>query len=153
MSGEWKERGHIRIRLRDGVGAEMSICQVQGEPGEPEEMSKSSPILLQNMSPGGLQFLSHLRLPVSDGYMLQFSITLGEWQFGLLGHVVWRRKEDNHYIYGCELLPDDSIRKSIVCALLAKLQTMSPKQQRIHELYRRMTYRKETSYARLDVRG
>ncbi|RAP75299.1 PilZ domain-containing protein [Paenibacillus montanisoli] len=150
MSGEMKEREHIRIKLRDGVGAEMSICQVQGEPGE---ASKPSPILLQNMSPAGLQFLSHLRLPVSTDYMLQFSITLGEWQFGLLGHVVWRRREGNHYIYGCAFLPDESIRKSIGCALLAKLQAMSPKRLVVHELYRRMVNKKETNFSRLDVRS
>ncbi|REE92790.1 PilZ domain-containing protein [Paenibacillus taihuensis] len=148
-SSEKQPREHIRIRLRDGAHAEVSICNVDGEGAD----SGASVVLLHNMSPTGLRFQSHLRFPVSKSYLLQFSITLDEWQFCLLGHVVWRRKEDNFYVYGCSFIPDDGIRKAIVCALLAKLQTMSPRQVRIHELYRKMTYKKEAEISRLDVKG
>ncbi|SDX65988.1 hypothetical protein [Paenibacillus sp. CF384] len=150
METEMKPREHVRMKLIGGVRAEMSICHIEGYDGD---TSKPTPILIQNMSPSGLQVLSHLRLPVNRSYMLQVVVTLGEWQFSLLAHTVWRRLEGNHYIYGCALLPDEGIRKGLLCALLAKLQAMRPKQQRIHELYKRMNYRKESSYARLDVRG
>ncbi|SEO14437.1 PilZ domain-containing protein [Paenibacillus sp. OV219] len=148
-SSEKQPREHIRIRLREGAQAEVSICHIQGEGAD----SASSTVLLHNMSPAGLRFQSHLRFPVSKSYLLQFSITLDEWQFCLLGHVVWRRKEDNYYVYGCTFIPDEEIRKAIMCALLAKLQAMSPRQVRIHELYRRLTYKKESSLNRLDVKG
>lgn len=148
-SSEKQPREHIRIRLRDGALAEVSICHVDGEGAA----SGASKVLLHNMSPSGLRFQSQLRFPVSKSYLLQFSITLDDWQFCLLGHVVWRRKEDNFYVYGCSFIPDEGIRKAIVCALQAKLKAMSPRQARIHELYRRMTYKKEAELNRLDVKG
>ncbi|AZN40013.1 PilZ domain-containing protein [Paenibacillus albus] len=148
-SSEKQPREHIRIRLREGAQAEVSICHIQGKGVD----SAASTVLLHNMSPAGLRFQSYLRFPVSKSYLLQFSITLDEWQFCLLGHVVWRRKEDNYYVYGCSFIPDEEIRKAIMCALLAKLKAMSPRETRIHELYRRLSFQKEASLNRLDVKG
>ena len=54
----------MRIGLRDGVYAVISICNVFGQ----EVESRHTPVLLQNMSPTGLQFLTHLRFPVNNNY-------------------------------------------------------------------------------------
>ena len=61
---------------RDGVYAVISICNVFGQ----EVESRHTPVLLQNMSPTGLQFLTHLRFPVNNNYTIRLLITFNEWE-------------------------------------------------------------------------
>ncbi len=145
---EQLQREHVRIGLRDGVNAVISICNVFGQ----EVESRHTPVLLQNMSPTGLQFLTHLRFPVNNNYTIRLLIAFNEWEFSLLANIVWRRKEENQFVYGCTFYAEPGIRQSIVFALLDKIRLMSPRQLRIHELYRRMSYAKEMGMPKLDVR-
>ncbi|UVI31628.1 PilZ domain-containing protein [Paenibacillus spongiae] len=128
-------RKDVRIRLRGGIQAKVSIVHVFDSSVETGHTS----VLLNDMSPSGLQFAAHLRFPVSRDYTIRVLITFGEWQFSLIGHVVWRRREENLYVYGCELLSDRSLQAAIVQALHQKLQRMSPNRDRIHRIYRELT--------------
>ncbi|MNR48300.1 hypothetical protein D3C85_1675240 [compost metagenome] len=98
-----------------------------------------------------MQFLTHLRFPVNNDYALRAVIALGDWEFSVIGNVKWRRMEENQYKYGCEFIPDRTLRLAIVRALGEKLREMSPREQRIHDLYRRMSEQMEGAGYHLDM--
>jgi len=146
---EHSARKHIRIRLRTGVQAKVSVMTNSNHP----ELSREAPVLLNNLSPGGIQFVTHLRFPICDQYALRFLIAFGEWEFSVVGHVVWRRKSENQFVYGCSFVPDSHLSRAIVRALGTELQTLNPQQHRIHELYRQMTEARPLVKKQLDARG
>ncbi|CAH1210887.1 hypothetical protein PAECIP111893_03317 [Paenibacillus plantiphilus] len=126
---------HMRIRIRSGAEASISIIDVLGNSSE----SSATRVLLHDLGPYGMQFQTHLRFPVSNDYAIRAIITLGDWQFSVIGNVKWRRVEENQYVYGCEFIPDRRLSLAIIHALGEKLREMSPRQLRIHALYRRMS--------------
>lgn len=127
-------RSQIRIKLRGNIKAKVSIVSVFGEGFQ----SSYTPVLLDDLSPTGFKCHSHLRFPVNSDYVLHIETSICQWELSLLGHVVWRRKEDNLYAYGIEFIPDDHIQKAIRIALLAYIGQMQPNYRRIHQLYERM---------------
>ncbi|MFC4103140.1 PilZ domain-containing protein [Paenibacillus xanthanilyticus] len=142
-------RNNMRIRLTDGTKAMISIYRVFGN----DVQSGEIPVSVHNMSPTGMMFATHLRFPVSDDFAIRIKVKLGDWEFALIGHILWRRKEENQYLYGCAYLPDQKVRLAIVRALNEKLRTQNPQQSRIHDLYQRMTDKDPFVRIRLDARG
>ncbi|MBM7567341.1 hypothetical protein JOC55_004303 [Paenibacillus sacheonensis] len=115
--------------------------------------TKSASVLIQDISPEGMQFLTYLRFPVSQDYRIRINLSFGEWQFSLAGHVNWRRLDENQYLHGCEFTPDPGIRRALSAALKEKLRLMIPEQQRIYELYRRvLDASQETAASVIDKR-
>lgn len=142
-------RKDVRIRLREGIQAKVSIAHVFDSSVE----TGHTPVLLNDMSPSGLQFAAHLRFPVSKDYSIRLLVEFAEWQFSLIGHVVWRRREENLYVYGVELLPDRRLQAAIVRALQEKLQRMNPNRDRIHRIYRELTDTHTPLGLRMDAKG
>lgn len=129
-----RRRKQVRIQVRGGVKADVSICTIFGK----VIGSAATPILLQDLSPAGLKFLTHLRFPVSKDYSLQVNVAFDEWHFCLNGHIVWRHEEENLYEYGLFFVPDSHVSQAISRALQEKLRLMNPNQSRIHHIYERM---------------
>ncbi|BBH21823.1 hypothetical protein Back11_31680 [Paenibacillus baekrokdamisoli] len=127
-------RKQVRIQVRDGVHADVSICTIFGK----AIGSGATPVLLQDLSPTGLKFQTHLRFPVSKDYLLQVQVSFDEWQFCLNGSVAWRRREENLYVYGLVFVPDSQIWQALSTALQEKLRLMNPNQHRIHRIYEQM---------------
>jgi len=146
---EYSARKHIRVRLRTGVRAKISIMMNSEHP----EPSREAPVILNDLSPGGIQFVTHLRFPICNHYALRFMIAFGEWEFSVIAHVVWRRKSENQYVYGCSFELNSHLKQAIVRALGTELRTMNPQQHRIHELYRQMTEARPLFKKQLDTRG
>lgn len=135
--GEEKQvirRDQVRISVRDKVDAAITICNVFGQHVE----AGTTPVLLEDISLSGMKFQTFLKFPVNKNYTLRVRVTLGEWDFSLLAHVLWRRKEENLYVYGCSFLPDNKLRRALAAALQDKLRLMNPTYYRIHQLYQRM---------------
>jgi hypothetical protein len=144
------ERHHPRLNVRNlNVKAKISIYNVFGVQTD----SNDVPVLLQSLSPLGFEFLTHLRFPVSSDYTIRAFITMGEWQFSILGHIVWRRRDENLYAYGCSFLVDSRIRIGIVRALYESMTASNPAARRVHELYRKMTETEEYAGRRSDIRS
>ncbi|SFI88966.1 hypothetical protein SAMN02799624_02515 [Paenibacillus sp. UNC496MF] len=134
MTNGKARRGAVRIRIWNGVKADVAIDDVLGSRVE----SKATPVLIRDVCPIGVRFLTHLRFPVSPDYRIRLSLSFGEWTFSLAGYVVWRRKEENLYAYGCRLIPDPQIRRALSAALKEKLGLMIPERRRILSLYQQM---------------
>ncbi|WP_274649410.1 hypothetical protein [Paenibacillus humicola] len=142
-------RRNVRIGIHESVQAKISIAHAPGGAAP----SKETPVLLRSMGPTCLQFMTHLRFPVNTDYTLRAVVMIGEWELGVLGHIIWRRKEDHLYVYGCELLPDRGMRRSIAQALYEHLRLAHPGARRVHEMYRSMAAAGGSSEARMDRRG
>lgn len=148
-NGSAAKRSYMRIRIRSGAEAAISIIDVLGKSAE----SSATRVILHDLGPYGMQFQTHLRFPVSSDYAIRAVITLGDWEFSVIGHVKWRRAEENQYVYGCEFIPDRNLSLAIVRALGEKLREMSPRQLRIHDLYRRMSEQVNNVGYHLDMRS
>ncbi|WP_219835823.1 PilZ domain-containing protein [Paenibacillus sp. R14(2021)] len=144
------KRQQVRIRLRGIVLASITIDSVADRAVQTGGM----PVLVDNLSMNGLEFMTHLRLPVSRDYQIRISLKMNEWEFSLLANVAWRRVQENMYAYGCSFIPDVQMKQALAAALEHQLTYMNPKYRRIHELYVRMS--RETANAaanRLDYKG
>lgn len=144
-----QHRQHIRIRIREGIQVRVSISNVQGSNVDSREI----PVYLKDISPSGLRFLTYLRFPVSCDYTVRFMITIGEWQFNVAGNIIWRGKEENHYVYGCLFNPDRLIRRALIQAISWKLSEGHPQGKHIHELYRRLSDNLEHLGLSMDMRS
>ena len=128
------QRDQIRISVRDKVDAAITIHNVFGQDVE----TGTTPVILEDISLSGMKFQTFLKFPVNKDYTLRVRLTLGEWDFSLLAYVVWRRKEENLFVYGCSFLPDDKLRRALAAAIGEQLRLMNPRNYRIHQLYHRM---------------
>ncbi|MBB3108550.1 hypothetical protein FHS18_000578 [Paenibacillus phyllosphaerae] len=149
LNKDFTYRRHVRIRLSDGTQAKISIYNVFGSQVQSGEIT----VDVHNVSPIGMQFATHLRFPVSNDFAIQIKLKLADWEFALIGHIEWRRKEDNQFLYGCSFLPDHKTRLAIVRALNDKLRLMSPQHVRIHELYQRVSDMDRYWSNQMDARG
>ncbi|MBO7747791.1 PilZ domain-containing protein [Paenibacillus sp. MWE-103] len=134
IKNSYLRRSPVRIRIWNDVKAEIAISDVKGNYVD----SKASSALIQDISPTGARLLTHLRFPVNKDYHIRIMITIGEWEFNLTGQIVWRRKDENLYMYGCEFVPDRHIRQALAVALKEKLRLMNPERQRIHLMYQQV---------------
>jgi hypothetical protein len=60
-------------------------------------------VTVDNISSTGLSFSSPLSFPVSDELILFIDLPLFSSTTSLLGTIVWKKKEQNNYMYGVEI--------------------------------------------------
>ncbi|EPZ42538.1 EAL domain-containing protein [Alicyclobacillus acidoterrestris] len=71
-------------------------------------------ILLMDIGPGGLRFVSNLRFPANHGVVLHFKLTLFKRIIELEGSIVWSEEvADNLLQYGVEFSLDEAERKKL----------------------------------------
>lgn len=59
---------------------------------------------VQNISGGGLCFLSDRDLPVTDMLVWQILIDFPHEPLDVFGQIIWKREEDDMFLYGVELV-------------------------------------------------
>lgn len=132
-------RRHLRLQLTPAVAAELTLDSIGGQAVE----TRSRPVLLLDISQGGLRFMSVLDLPVSMSYTLR--LTLGApVPMELKGHVRWKRRRDNFFEYGIAYAPAPapSLQHKLIRLLNGLLLQQSPSQATIHSLYRQISGQK-----------
>lgn len=77
-------RTYFRLQFNPPIRAEMTIVRVKGQTIETGIVS----ILIEDLSAGGLRFLSNLKIPATEHIILEFQITLLGQFIKLLGYVV-----------------------------------------------------------------
>ncbi|WP_173275749.1 PilZ domain-containing protein [Paenibacillus sp. NEAU-GSW1] len=130
-------RSHIRMRLTQGIKAELRLLDDQGL----LLTRNKATVLLLNISQEGLRFLSGLKLPVQSSYLVEFKLALGEVSLELRGHVVWREQRDNQYEYGIAFNPPNRMKPILIKLLNQEMLRQSPNQHKIHQLYRKLRSR------------
>lgn len=81
---ERPQREYFRLKLEHALLADMTIVLVKGKSME----VGSAEVLIEDLSAGGLRFLSHLKMPASDQLVLQFETMLCAEPVKMYGHVV-----------------------------------------------------------------
>lgn len=131
---ETKSKFHHRqfIRLKPEVLVSfMYIVQIKGI----QMKSKHKPVLIDDISPGGVKFTTDLSLPVGEQVILGFHLhILNQW-ITLEGCVVWSRKFENLYEYGVKLRLDPAERIHLIKLLNDLLLYLCPVNARVHQIY------------------
>lgn len=131
------DRAYIRLRLNEGIKAELGLLD-----NEERLLTRSTAsVLLINISQEGLSFLSGLKLPADNNYMVDFQLRLVGVSLNLRGHVVWRENRDNQYEYGVAFHPPNKMKIVLIRMLNQEMLRQSPEQHKIHQLYRKINYR------------
>lgn len=95
-----ERRKHYRIELPKPIIGEMTITKIKDQ----YVNMGYSKILIQNISKGGLAFISQISLPLNEEITLKFSIRIGEDIITLPGLIAWKKEEDDVYSYGIKFL-------------------------------------------------
>jgi PilZ domain. len=137
---QYSRRRYIRIKPMNEFGR-ISIKKVWGV----ETPSRSKPVLIRNISPGGVCFETDLHFPVNRHLTLLFGTTVvNRISVEFEGRLVWRKRIDNMYVYGMEFLISDSERRLMVRLLNDMLLEMTPHLGEIHRLYRLYAANRQT---------
>lgn len=130
----------LRIALLTPIIASIHISCINQQP---IEAVKTSKVLVTAVSPGGLRMLSNLNLPLQQetDYLLRFEFILQNVLLSIEGGPVWMKPVEGMYEYYIQWqLPPN--QKSLLIRLLNEtLISITPHQQRIHQIYRSLSTR------------
>lgn len=109
-----ERRKFFRVRFDVHLVADMTIVEVKGR----KVSVGKTKVLVKNMGPGGLCFISDIKLPVERDLVLSFSTELMGNTLVLLGYTVWSNElQDNLYEYGIEFIIDENTRTELTRVL------------------------------------
>ncbi len=91
--------------------ADLTILEINGKKVD----VGNTKVLVKNIGPGGLCFISNIRFPVKKFIILQFTTQLIGKELKLYGYPVWRGElEHNLYEYGIEFNIDENERTELI---------------------------------------
>jgi hypothetical protein len=104
-------RKYFRIKPDNPINAEIAIVQV----GQKIVKTGIAHVIVIDISPGGLKFISHLNFPADPSVLLEFQIKVMEQAFRLVGYVTYKNNFiENRYEYGiCFFETDESLRNCL----------------------------------------
>ncbi len=112
-----ERRKHFRIDFPYPLQAVMTMTELNNK----KVNLGATNILVENIGPGGLRFLSTIRFPIRNDAVLKFDLTLaGEKQL-LFGRLRWFTETNNLYQYGVEFIIEEEDRETLI-QLLYHLQ-------------------------------
>lgn len=134
--GEYaRHRAYARLKFNSGLKGELRLMNHEGE-----RLSEAyANIVVLNMNPDSLTFMSGLRLPVNREYLVDFRFNVGGVLLNVRGHVAWRSKIENHYEYGVDFYPPHKLRPLLVRILNQELLRQNPRDYKLHCLYRKLS--------------
>ncbi|MDG5786715.1 EAL domain-containing protein [Evansella sp. AB-P1] len=107
---EKDRRAYSRIEFSAPLKGHMTIQSI----GEKKVNIGNTKILIENISAGGLRFMSDIQLPVRRNIKIKIGVQLVDEYVEQLARIVWRNEEDNGMKqYGIEFLIDDEEREHL----------------------------------------
>jgi diguanylate cyclase (GGDEF)-like protein/PAS domain S-box-containing protein len=107
-------RKFFRVNFPHLLEADMTILRVKGK----KIRVGNTKVLIKNMGPGGLCFISDMKLPVDREFIIQFSAELLEQELKVYGYPAWTSElEDDFYEYGVEFTIDENKRTELTGVL------------------------------------
>lgn len=112
-----EKRKYYRINFTYTLEADLEILEANNKKIE----SGKTSILIEDISAGGLRFISNIKFPIGENITFGIkTILLGE-NLELYGRLVWENDEKDCYRYGLEFKIDDYKREHLI-QLLNKVQ-------------------------------
>jgi len=107
-----QRRKLFRIDLPSPLESVLEVIEIDGK----KVNVNSTKVLIKNIGPGGLCFVSNIKFPVKNDVVLQFTFQLLGQEIVVSGYIVWSKKEeeDNLYEYGIKFIMDESERASLI---------------------------------------
>lgn len=107
-------RKFFRINFYQLLEGNLTILRINGK----EINVGNTKVLIKDIGPGGLCFISNLQLPAEEGIILQFITQLVEDEIKVHGHPVWiEEMEDGLYEYGINFTMDENDRVDLIKTL------------------------------------
>lgn len=122
-------RRFFRINLPHPLLADMTITKIKGK----TISLGQTKIVVDNIGPGGVHFLSHIKMPVQPDITLKIMTEILGQPFKVEGHIVWQGEWADHiYEYGLEFSVNENEREKIF-TLLNKLNNEILKSPRFQD--------------------
>jgi hypothetical protein len=125
-------REHVRLQLVDAIRALIRIVNVNGE----WVRSNPNQVLMKNISQGGCAFQCSIEFPINYRFLLEIEWLSENERLQLIGQVVWKKSEDNGYLYGMYFRLTLNDRLQLQRVLNQMVLRLCPGQAIIHSLYR-----------------
>lgn len=91
---------------------------------ERDHQSSSGKGVMLNISPGGLRLKTLLSLPDKEGMRLTFAIDIAGQTITPEGHIIWKKSDGKHFIYGVDFVTDE-FEQQIIKAVKAFRKSIS----------------------------
>ncbi|MDZ7834459.1 MAG: PilZ domain-containing protein [Alkalibacterium sp.] len=109
-----ERRKYFRLTLPDLLEADMTILSISGKKADVGETG----VVVKNIGPGGLCFISNIKLPVNKEIILQFKSELSGEEIKAYGSLDWIEERDyDLFEYGLEFTFDEKARTGLTKVL------------------------------------
>ncbi|RDW21354.1 diguanylate cyclase [Oceanobacillus arenosus] len=105
-----EQRAYFRLDLQYPLEALMTISELNGK----KVQLGYTKVLFENLGPGGLRFLSNIKLPVSSDILIKFQTTLTDEDLTFYGTIVHESELDGLNRYGVEFIMDEQERGNLI---------------------------------------
>ena len=102
-------RNYFRIEMPSAIRGDLTVKQIKGK----DVQLGQTGVVIENIGPGGLRFLSHMQFPVREDLILGIEfMLLGEVKT-ISGNIVWKEEAKNNYQYGLEFILSEKERADL----------------------------------------
>lgn len=106
-----ERRKFFRVKFIQLLEADLTILEIKGK----KINIGNTKVLVKDIGPGGLCFISSIRFPVEQNMVLQFSTELIGEKITVYGHPVWTEQiDDKLFQYGIEFRADENERMELI---------------------------------------
>ena len=99
-------RNFYRIDLLFPLRSNMTLISFKGK----QVTLGKTEVLIEDIGPGGLKFLSTIQLPIHPDIIYQFETIIMNQHITLNGHIVWKNEVKDIFQYGVQFLMDENER-------------------------------------------
>ena len=104
-------RKFFRIQFTQLLESDLTILKIKDK----KINVGDTKVLVKNIGPGGLCFISNIKFPIEKEIVLQFTTQLIETEIKVYGHPVWTEEIDyDLYEYGIEFAIDENERMDLI---------------------------------------
>ncbi|AOV07522.1 EAL domain-containing protein [Sporosarcina ureilytica] len=105
-----ERRKFFRIDFQYPLEANMTISEWKGK----KVSLGNTKILIENIGPGGLRFLSKIKLPSNTDCVLRFQLKVLEETLDIYGKIIHDSEQGDIYRYGVQLIVDEPTREYLI---------------------------------------
>jgi diguanylate cyclase (GGDEF)-like protein/PAS domain S-box-containing protein len=105
-----ERRKYFRIDFQYPLEAFMTVSELNGK----KVQLGNTKVLFENMGPGGLHFISNIKLPARSDIILKFQTKVINEDMTFYGKITYDTEQENLYRYGVEFIIDEKQRDYLI---------------------------------------
>lgn len=110
-SGPIKDRRkYFRIDFEHPLEAFMTVSELNGK----KVQLGNTKVLVENIGPGGLRFLSNIKLSAQSDIILKFQLKVMNEEMTVYGTITYDAEQENLYRYGIKFIADEKQREYLI---------------------------------------